>query len=141
VVTQLEVLGRVPAPPIAERNPQLVHQDDLDAFESARRPVLQDPNTDEALREAARDFNDVRERLADRELGRTDALRELREPEPRLAESRPMEAEALNDALREMGNELPRQGLTEAASEAMRNADAEAAAEAMEELAERVRTE
>jgi hypothetical protein len=92
VVTQLEVLGRAPAPPISDLNPMLVHPDDLDAFESALRPMLENPETDEATREAAREFNDILERLADRELDRTEALRELRELEtrwPSLAPWRP----------------------------------------------------
>ncbi|MFK7999036.1 MAG: hypothetical protein AB8H86_05540, partial [Polyangiales bacterium] len=133
-----EVSERHAAATVAELEPLLLDADSLDGFERSLDPVLRDSETSEDVRRVARELNSVLEDMLDRRLNRSEALRRIQQLESRLAEGRPMDAEALEQSLEEVGQDLQRSGMTEAASEALQEHDAAAAAEAIQELAERV---
>lgn len=141
VLALLEVPERQPVPVTAQLSPLLLHQDDLDAFSGNLDELVNDPDASEEVRDAARQFNRLVEDLADRRLDRTEALRRISQLERRIAEGRMLDAEALRDTLRRLGDELRRASLTRAASEALRDADAARAERAMRELAQQLRTD
>ena len=140
-ISMLEVPTRAAVVLPTSLEPLLLDPDSLDAFERSLDPVLSDLESSEEIRTAARDLNQILEDMVDRRLDRTEALRRIQELENRLAEGRPADAEAMNESLRELGQELERASLTEAASEALREADAERAADAMRELANSLQNE
>ena len=135
----LEVPERAIVPVASQLDPLLLHPDDIDAFAGGLDELVQSPDTDEDVRDAARAFNQLMEDLADRRLDRTEALRRITQLEQRLMDGRDLSAEALRDSLRELGDELRRSSLTEAASEALRDGDAARAENAMRELATQIR--
>ena len=135
----LEVPERAIVPVASQLDPLLLHPDDIDAFAGGLDELVQNPDTDEDVREAARAFNQLMEDLADRRLDRTEALRRITQLEQRLMDGRDLSSEALRDSLRELGDELRRASLTEAASEALRDGDAARAENAMRELATQIR--
>ncbi|HJL50769.1 MAG TPA: hypothetical protein RMG45_33205, partial [Polyangiaceae bacterium LLY-WYZ-15_(1-7)] len=140
-LAQLEVPERqaVALPP--QLAPMLLDSDALDAFDSSLDPVLRDRETSEDVRTAARQLNQILEDIADRRLDRAEALRRIQALEQQLAEGRPMDAQAMQESLRDVGRELDRASLAEAASEALRDANASEAADAVRELATRLETE
>ena len=138
LLSMVEVPHRQPLAIASELEPLLLDDDSLDAFESSLEPVLADAETSDDVREVASALNQVLEDIADRRLDRTEALRRLQALENRLSEGRPLDAEALEDSLRELGRDLERSALTTEASEALRDADAERAADQMNQLAQQL---
>ena len=98
----------------SELEPLLIDEDALGAFESSLDPVMNDEEMPEELRQSAQAFNQILEDLSDRRLERTEALRRIQELENRLAEGREADAEAMQESLRELGQELQRAEMTEA---------------------------
>ncbi len=141
VLALLEVPERAPVEVTSQLSPLLLHADDIDAFAGGLDELVNDPDTEDEVRDAARRFNQLMEDLADRRLDRTEALRRITQLERRIAEGRTLDAEALRDTLAELGDDLRRASLTEAASEALRDGDAARAEQAMRELADQLRTE
>ena len=135
----LEVRDQVPVAAARTLTPMLLHADDLDAFGDELDALVQDPESSDEVRDAARQLNQLIEDLADRRLDRTEALRRIRELEDRMSEGRRADAQALEDALRQLGDEMRRSELTRAASDALRDADPAAAEEAVRELAAQLR--
>jgi hypothetical protein len=136
----LEVPERAVVPMGSQLDPLLLHQDDIDAFAGGLDALVNDPDTDDEVRDAARRFNQLMEDLADRRLDRTEALRRISQLEQRLMDGRGLDAEALRDSLRELGDSL-RSSLTQAASDALRDGDAARAEQAMRELANQIRSD
>src|SRR5690606_20737078 len=67
--------------------PVRLHEDDLDAYESELRDLLDDPTTPDDVRSVAREFNRLVEDLADERLDRAESLRRISEIERRLEET------------------------------------------------------
>jgi len=125
--------------PTRELAPLLLHPDDLDAYAQGLDRLATDPGSSVQVREAARDINQLLEDLADRRLDRTEALRRVRELESHMLEGRSAAADAMRDAMRELGEELARSRMTKNASDALRDADAARAARELRALADAVR--
>lgn len=121
--------------------PVILHGDDLDAFDSGLRDLIQDPETSDDVRTAAREFNRLIEDLADERLDRAETLRRIAELERRLTAARPADGDLLRDSLAQLGRDLTRASLADELSQALRDADAERAEAEMRRLAERLRTE
>ncbi|HEY8429384.1 MAG TPA: hypothetical protein VIL20_13455 [Sandaracinaceae bacterium] len=121
--------------------PLVLHADDLDAFDSGLRELLDDPETPDEVRDAARELNRLIEDLADQRLDRAEALRRIAELEQRLSQTRPADAELLRDSLAQLGRDLDRASLADELSRALQDGDAERAEAEMRRLAERLRTE
>lgn len=121
--------------------PVMLHPDDLDAFESELRDLLEDPSTPEDVRQAAQSFNRLVEDLADERLDRAETLRRIAELERQLNEARPAEAESLRDSLAQLGRDLTRASLAESLSQALRDGDAERSEAETRRLSERLRTD
>lgn len=121
--------------------PVQVHADELDAYESHLRELLDDPETDDDVRAAAQEFNRIIEDIADERLDREESLRRIAELERRLAETRPADQELLADALRELGEDLRRAALADELAAALRDADADRAEAELRELARQLRDE
>jgi len=121
--------------------PVLLHEDDLDAFDSGLRDLIDDPETPDDVRRAAREFNRLIEDLADERLDRAETLRRIAELERRLSEARPADPDLLRDSLAQLGRDLERASLADELSSALRDADAARAEAEMRRLAERLRTE
>ncbi len=121
--------------------PVVLHQDDLAAFDSNLRDLIEDPETPEDVRSAAREFNRLVEDLADQRLDRAETLRRIAELEQRLENARPADAALLNDALQQLGRDLTHAPLSEELSQALADADAQRAEAEMRRLAERLRNE
>lgn len=121
--------------------PVVLHADDLDAYESELRDLLEDPSTSDEVRDAARAFNRLVEDLADERLDRAETLRRIAELERQLTQARPADAESLRDSLAQLGRDLTRSALADPLSQALRDSDAERSEAEMRRLAERLRTE
>jgi hypothetical protein len=122
--------------------PVTLHEDDLEAFDSGLRDLIDDPRTPDDVRAAAQDFNRLVEDLADERLDRAESLRRIAELEEQLAQQvNPADAEQLRESLEQLGEAMQRSELAEALSEAMREGDAERAEAEMRALAERMRQE
>lgn len=120
--------------------PVVLHPDDLDAFDSGLRELMDDPATSEDVRGAARELNRLIEDLADERLDRAETLRRIAELEQRLSDTRPASAELLRESLAQVGRDLARASLADELSQAMRDGDAERAESEMRALAERMRS-
>jgi hypothetical protein len=121
--------------------PVLLHEDDLDAFDSGLRDLIDDPETPDDVRGAAREFNRLIEDLADERLDRAETLRRIAELERRLSEARPADPDLMRDSLAQLGRDLERASLADELSSALRDADAARAEAEMRRLAERLRSE
>ncbi len=119
--------------------PVLIHEDDLAAYQRGLRDLLEDPDADEDVRAAAREFNRIVEDLADERLDREESLRRIADLERRLSETRPADDELLSESLRELGEDLRRSNLADELSRALQEADADRAEAAMRRMAERLR--
>ena len=135
----LEVPVELPTARYDALAPLLMHPDDIDAFAENLDRLVQDPETSEQVRTAAEGFNRLMEDLVDRRLDRTEALRRVRDLEQGLQRARGADAEALEEALRELSHDLDRAELTREAAEALRDGNAERAERAMRTLAESLR--
>lgn len=116
-----------------------LHDDDLEAYKSEIRELLQDPETPDDVREAAREFNRLIEDLADERLDRAESLRRLAELEQRLAQTRPGDQEMMRESLEQLGRELSRSALADELASALSDGDAQRAEAEMRRLAERLR--
>lgn len=121
--------------------PVSLHADDLDAFDSELRELMDDPRTPDDVRQAAREFNRLIEDLADERLDRAESLRRIAELEQQLLAVQPADAAELRESLEQLGEALDRSEMAESLSEAMREGDAEQAEAEMRALAERLRQE
>ncbi|MEZ4337383.1 MAG: hypothetical protein R3B82_12240 [Sandaracinaceae bacterium] len=121
--------------------PVHVHADELGAYESHLRELLDDPETGDDVRAAAREFNRIIEDLADERLDREESLRRLADLERQLSETRPADMELLADALRELGEDMRRATLADELASALQDADAQRAESEMRQLAEQLRQE
>ena len=130
-----------PPPPSGGIVPVLLHEDDLDAFDSGLRDLIDDRETPDDVRSAARELNRLIEDLADQRLDRAETLRRIAELEQRLTEARPADPDLLRDSLAQLGRDLERASLADELSSALRDADAARAEAEMRRLAERLRTE
>lgn len=122
------------APPIQA---ELLDRESLEAFEADLEPITADAETAEDVQELSRALNEILENIADRQISRSDALREIQRLETQLAEGRPADPEAMQEALAELGRQLASPE-TEGAAEALQNNDAGAAANALRESAENI---
>lgn len=122
-------------------DPVQLHADELDAYESELRDLLDSPDTPEEVRDAAREFNRLVEDLADERLDRAEALRRITELEDRLDRTRPADAELMRESLEQIGDDMRRAPVAEELSQALRDGDAERAEAEMRRLAERLRNE
>lgn len=121
--------------------PVHVHADELDAYESHLRELLDDPETSDEVRSAAQELNRIIEDLADERLDREESLRRLADLERQLSETRPADLETMADALRELGEDMRRAALADELASALSEADAERAESEMRALAERLRAD
>lgn len=119
--------------------PVQLHADDLDAYESDLERLLEDRDTSEEVRDAAREFNSIIEDLADERLDRAESLRRIAELERRLEQTNPADAELMRESLQELGEDMRRSNLADELSAALRDGDASTAESQMRQLAERVR--
>ncbi len=122
-------------------DPVTLHADDLDAYESELRDLLEARETPDDVRDAAQDFNRLIEDLADERLDRAESLRRIAELERQLAEARPADAETMRESLRELGEDLRRAELADQLSAALRDGDASQAERELRRLAERTRSD
>lgn len=129
------VAARLPPP----APPALLHADDLHALRAPERDDARDPEEAEEVRRLAGELNRLLEKLAERDLDRTDALREVAALEQKIEDARAGDAEAMRERWKELGGDLARAGLVQAASDALKRADPEGAAEAMKSLANALR--
>jgi hypothetical protein len=141
VVAALEVPREVAVAVEPSLDPLLLNEDDLDSFRSELTDLARQPDVEDEVRVAAREFNQLIEDLADRRLERTEALRRIEELERDILEGREADAETMRESLRQLGEDLRRAELMEDASEALRDADAARAETAVRELAERLRND
>lgn len=125
--------------PFGGIDPVRLHADDIDAYESSLRDLLADPDTNDEVRAAAREFNRIIEDIADERLDREESLRRIADLERRLQRARPADAELMRESLRELGEDLRRSNLANELSAALNDADAARAEAEMRRLAERVR--
>ncbi|MFK7992034.1 MAG: hypothetical protein AB8I08_38810, partial [Sandaracinaceae bacterium] len=115
-----------------------LHADDLDAYESELRGLLDNPDTPEPVRDAAHAFNRIVEDLADARLDRAESLRRIAELERQLQATRPAGAELMRESLEQLGQDLRRADLAEELSAALRDGDASRAEAEMRRLAEQL---
>lgn len=141
VLGALEIPHRVEVPVPRGITPLLLHEDDVEAFESRVRALSEVADVAPEVREQAQALNRVLEDLADHRIDREETLRRLAEIEARIDASRPADDALVREELRAMGQELRRAALAEQLAEAMREGDAARAELAMRELAERMRRE
>ncbi len=121
--------------------PVVLHEDDLESFDSNLRELIEDPETPEEVRAAAREFNRLVEDLADERLDRAESLRRIADLEQRLESTRPADAALLRESLQQLGRDMHHSPLSEELAQALNDADAERAEAEMRRLAERLRTE
>ncbi|HJL16556.1 MAG TPA: hypothetical protein RMH99_12915 [Sandaracinaceae bacterium LLY-WYZ-13_1] len=122
-------------------DPVQIHEDDLDAYESELRDLLDDPETPDDVRAAAREFNRLIEDLADERLDRAESLRRIGELEQRLQRTRPADADLMRESLEQLGHDMRRASAADELSQALQDADAERAEAEMRRLAERLRSD
>jgi len=115
-----------------------VAQDDLDAMREFLREVDQRLQTDEA-KAATQEFNQLIEDLANKRLDRTEAFRRMQQLEDKLLAGREVDAKALEEALKKMGEELKKSEMSKPAGEALENKNLAEAERAMKDLAKKLR--
>jgi hypothetical protein len=119
----------------------LLHEDDLEAFESELDELLmEERDTTPEMHAAAQKYNQLLEDLADRRIDQSEALRRIAALERHLMAGQVPDRDALDRALRDMGQRM-RSEPTQDASKALRDADASRADREMRKLAEQLRTE
>jgi len=116
-----------------------LHADDVDAFRSDVREVLDDPELARDVRDAAERFDQLVTDLAERRLDRTEALRRLQQVQQSLEDARRADSDEMRETLAQVAQELARSSQTQAAAEALRESDARRAAQEMRQLAEALR--
>ncbi len=136
VRTRVVIAHRVP--PVVTRDPLLLSDDDLEAFQQFSREMEAHANTD-ASHDAVNRFNQFIGQLADQRLDRQEAFRRLQQLQDELEHSSADDREALRDALREVGDRLQNNEQTRQLAEALRRPDPQAAAQAMRQLAQQLR--
>lgn len=115
-----------------------VTADDLDAMREFLRDVEQRMESDEA-KAATQEFNQLIEDLANRRLDRTEAFRRMQQLEDKLLDGREVDAKSLEEALRQMAEELRKSDMSKPAAEALSNKNLAEAEKAMRELAKKLR--
>lgn len=115
-----------------------VTADDLDAMREFLRDVEQRMESDDA-KAATQEFNQLIEDLANRRLDRTEAFRRMQQLEDKLLEGREVDAKSLEEALRQMAEELRKSDMSKPAGEALANQNLADAEKAMRELAKKLR--
>ncbi len=132
-----QVRARPRRAPSVHVDPLMLAGEDIDAFREFARGIEQNART-ERSRQAVDRFNRFVDRLANRELDRQDAYRQLSALQADIETDRRDDQEALREALRQLGERVDSES-TRQLAEALRQADPQAAAEAMRQLARQLR--
>ena len=142
VVSLVEVRTRVVithhVPPVVQRDPLMLDDDDVQAFRDFSREMETHANTD-ASRDALNRFNQFIDQLADQRLDRQEAFRRLQQLQDELEHGTADDREALREALRDVGERMQGNEQTRNLAEALRRPDPQAAAQAMQQIAEQLR--
>ena len=137
-LSELEVRTWVPVEVAADLDSDkglALADDDLAHFRDSLRE-LEDKSRDPELKEAIVELNRVLEDIAEKRLSREDAIRKLRELEDKLTRGTEEERKALEQALKQMANELQQSELTRPTAEALRKKDLSLAREALKTLSQ-----
>ncbi len=133
-VRQREPVVVAPPPPVQTT---LLLEDDVELLREMARELVPETTTPEA-QAAVQRFNQLVEDVAARRLDREEAFRRIEALERALSGSA-LEAEALEEGLREMARELQRSSLSRPAAQALEEARLGDAKQALRELAERLK--
>jgi hypothetical protein len=137
-ITLFEVRHHVPAAHQATIDAVDVTADDLDAMRDFLDQMRAREQTDEA-KAATREFNQLIEDLAARRLDRTEAFRRMQQLEDKLLEGREADAQALEDAMKKIGDEMKAAELTKPAGEALESQNLATAEKKLHDLAAKLR--
>lgn len=115
-----------------------VTQDDLDAMREFLKEIDQKLQSDEA-KAATQEFNQLLEDLANKRLDRTEAFRRMQQLEDKLLEGNEADKKALEDAMKEMGDDLKKSELSKPTGEAFSDQKLSDANKALKDLAKELR--
>jgi chemotaxis protein histidine kinase CheA len=137
----LEVRTVVPIdPPKKKTSVQALDMsdDDLDMFREALRELEKQDQSAET-REAVEKFNQLIEDIAEKRLTREEAFRKMHELEEQLTKGAEEEKKALDQALKQMANELQNSELSKPAADALKKKEMAQAREHLKKLAQQLR--
>ncbi len=113
--------------------------DDLALFRDSLKD-LEEQNKDPVVKAAIVELNRLLEDIAEKRMSREEAIRKLRELEDRLTKGSEEERKALEQALKQMANELQQSELAQPTSEALKKKDLGRARESLKSLAKSLKS-
>ena len=138
LIAMLEVRTIRKEVPVKQIDALAMSEDDIELFKDAAKDLARQDQSPE-VKAAVDRFNQLIEDIAQKRLDRTEAFRQMEAIERELLKGAEADAKALEEALKETGQELKKSDLAKETGESLEKKDLDKAKKDLKDLAERLR--